>query len=281
MSKEDKSFDLNDLAAAAAGINDKKDDEDSDEESHHGEHQDTLKSLRDVTRMPPTRARSSDIYRIPGGRGMPGVRRGIGRSRSTSGDPTGLRRSAGLRPGGRRMPPNRSVSSDGMPAMYRGMAINTPNHSLRRTDGPRQAPGRTASGMSYDSMASDADSFFSKDSVSIRKHQLVADPLEEGTYNDCDSFADHESVQDLWSVATDAYGDRFPDHISEYLPNGAVQYHVDLAGMGQSDSAGNLPLETGGGDQQSVSSGISGDGADFDFTGGDEDLTEENAEEKA
>jgi hypothetical protein len=39
---------------------------------------------------------------------------------------------------------------------------------------------------------SDLDSCFTMDSVTMRKHQLIADPLDDGTYHENDSFADHD-----------------------------------------------------------------------------------------
>jgi hypothetical protein len=79
-----------------------------------------------------------------------------------------------------------------------------------------RAVRRTRSGDEL-SIASDADSYFTTDSINLRKCQLIADPIE-GMYNDLDSCADHESIYGTMSYDCDwdGYTEYAPDEYQTY-----------------------------------------------------------------
>jgi hypothetical protein len=65
------------------------------------------------------------------------------------------------------------------------------HHSYQR--GPSATLQRNESEMSLGDVSISDGSVFTMDSVSLRKGQMIADPLDHGTYAGEDSFADHES----------------------------------------------------------------------------------------
>lgn len=98
-------------------------------------------------------------------------------------------------------PPGRTSSAQGQLRPFsRDQIVNTAiggmpppkEHSfvLRAPSGTLQ---RHESDMSLGDISISEGSLFTMDSVCLRKGQMVADPLEEGTYDEDDSFADHES----------------------------------------------------------------------------------------
>ncbi len=99
----------------------------------------------------------------------------------------------------RRGPPSRANSAQGLRPFSRDQIVNTSigkappkEHSfvLRAPSGTLQ---RHESDMSLGDISISEGSLFTMDSVQLRKGQMIADPLEEGTYDEEDSFADHES----------------------------------------------------------------------------------------
>jgi len=98
----------------------------------------------------------------------------------------------------RRAPPSRTSSVDStnsLRAYRRDQIMNTPgmeNREMVRLRGPGATLERNTSDLT--DMTNGDLSCFTMDSVNLRKTQLVADPIEDGTYNDEDSCADHESV---------------------------------------------------------------------------------------
>lgn len=131
---------------------------------------------------------------------------GIARVHSLRGPNTaGLTRHSGIN---RRAPPGRSVSNDSLRPYRRDLLANTSLENRDRFNLEQKEPirsvDRTKSGDSFASFASDLDSCFTTDSVSLRKHQLIADPLEDGdyTYDESCSYADHESIYGTLSMAT-------------------------------------------------------------------------------
>lgn len=81
-------------------------------------------------------------------------------------------------------------------AVCRGVARNTSigrqsAHSYQR--GPSATLQRNESEMSLGDVSISDGSVFTMDSVQLRKGQMIADPLDHGTYVGEDSFADHES----------------------------------------------------------------------------------------
>jgi hypothetical protein len=70
-----------------------------------------------------------------------------------------------------------------------------PHGILQRDISELSLGGAAQDDLSLISEGTDQGSLFTMDSVALRKTQLVADPIEEGTYCPDDmSFADHESV---------------------------------------------------------------------------------------
>jgi hypothetical protein len=79
------------------------------------------------------------------------------------------------------------TSSDSLRTMRRDQLVNT---ALERKESP-QSLLRGSSGTSVATF-SDLDSCFTMDSAAMRKQQLIADPLDDGTYCETDSAADHD-----------------------------------------------------------------------------------------
>jgi hypothetical protein len=67
--------------------------------------------------------------------------------------------------------------------------LNNNKHMLVKTRGPLM---RFESDNSIGDFSADG-SFFTTDSVALRKHQMVADPIDGEEYNEDCSFADHET----------------------------------------------------------------------------------------
>lgn len=130
-------------------------------------------------------------------------------------------RSRGIRPSrsarGTRRPPGRSVSNDGLP--IRGVQRNRSFEGQPGSvDFVSRGINRTRSGDSFISTESENESCFTTDSISLRKSQLIADPLD-GDYTEAESYAEHESVFDSFSIAS-RESRNIHTHIIEYLPDG-------------------------------------------------------------
>lgn len=97
-----------------------------------------------------------------------------------------------------RMAPGRADSAQGLRPFSRDQIVNTSiarkasNESLQLR-GPGGTLQRHESEISLGEFSLGDGSLFTMDSVRLRKEQLVADPLGEGSYDEGDSFADHES----------------------------------------------------------------------------------------
>lgn len=63
-----------------------------------------------------------------------------------------------------------------------------------RSKGPSATLGRQESSQSIMTTGTNDMSVFSMDSVNLRKSQMVADPLDNCTYNEEDSSADHDTI---------------------------------------------------------------------------------------
>ena len=116
------------------------------------------------------------------------LNRGVGRAHSSN---------QGIRPFSRDQIVNTSIqrahSNDGMKSVLRC----GPGGSTLERGMSEMSLGDLSEATTGDS------SIFTMDSVNLRKTQMVADPLEnEGTYNEEDSFADHESFVTRDSDAT-------------------------------------------------------------------------------
>ena len=103
----------------------------------------------------------------------------------------------------RRAPPDRTSSVDSTNSLrafrrdQMGVAEQGTMELQRLRGGPGAALTRNPSDMSNLTDMTGGDlSCFTMDSVNLRKAQLVADPIfaDDGTYNEEDSYADHESV---------------------------------------------------------------------------------------
>lgn len=98
----------------------------------------------------------------------------------------------------RRAPPGRTNTSDStssLRAFRRDQVVNSaiePKDMTTRMRGPGSTLQRHESDVSL--LTSSDLSCFTMDSVNLRKTQLVADPLDDISYNDADSYADHESI---------------------------------------------------------------------------------------
>lgn len=115
-----------------------------------------------------------------------------------------------------RRPPSRTHSTDSVTSL-RGMRRDQlVNVAIERREDPRKLQ-RYASGSSDDglSIGSEFDGI-SRDTHFLRKGILIADPLEDGTYLETDSYADHESC--IYSL----YGDDCEEYgvLTEHLPGG-------------------------------------------------------------
>jgi hypothetical protein len=80
------------------------------------------------------------------------------------------------------------TASDSLRTIRRDQLVNTVLERKESTQSLLRQPDDKSVGTSY----SDLDSCFTMDSVTMRKHQLIADPLDDGTYHENDSFADHD-----------------------------------------------------------------------------------------
>lgn len=159
---------------------------------------------RTGSRRLPSRTRSSDS----------GLRRGPGRSKS--GDAGQLR--GFVRDGLRNTdtPPSmmrgvqRTKSGGGA---LRGVQRNNSNNSIITVD--------TSSGL---------DSCFTMDSVNLRKSQLIADPLDAGTYHSCDdSYANHDDSMSTYSMNPQNMVE-YVEYRPEYGPSGNDGASVSTAG---------------------------------------------------
>lgn len=123
----------------------------------------------------------------------------LSRARSSAGGSRGARPGPGRTNSQMRKPLQRAISQgseSGGLRPYRGRE-QVVNQSIQRMD---------SSNLSIGDMS--AFSMGTMDSVSLRKAQIVADPLDDQTYNEGASFADHDSI----SMMSD-----FPDY-TEFLP---------------------------------------------------------------
>lgn len=103
-----------------------------------------------------------------------------------------------------RAPPDRTSSVDSTNSLLAfrrdqmgGSSLEPGTMELQRLRGDPGALTRNPSDMSNLTAMTGGDlSCFTMDSVNLRKAQLVADPIftDDGTYNEEDSYADHESV---------------------------------------------------------------------------------------
>jgi hypothetical protein len=90
------------------------------------------------------------------------------------------------------------TASDSLRTMRRDQLVNTALERKESTDSLLRGPDDKSV-----ATFSDLDSCFTMDSVTMRKHQLIADPLDDGTYYENDSVAEHDE-----SIT----------HFSEHLP---------------------------------------------------------------
>jgi len=161
------------------------------------------------------------VERTPSGR-RPGV------SRTSSFRHHGVQRSNSSH-GGPRAPPGRTNSTDSALRGYRpDQLVNTPLEREESLNSLMPYRGGTIDDPSISTMGtSDADSF-TMDSIHLRKNQMIADPmLDDGTYNECDSYACHDSFSHF-----SAGGD-----YADYLPEG-------YANPGNPYAPGNESLST-------------------------------------
>jgi hypothetical protein len=79
------------------------------------------------------------------------------------------------------------TASDSLRTMRRDQLVNTVLERKESTQSLLRGPDDKSV-----ATCSDLDSCFTMDSVTMRKHQLIADPLDDGTYYENDSFADHD-----------------------------------------------------------------------------------------
>jgi hypothetical protein len=79
------------------------------------------------------------------------------------------------------------TASDSLRTMRRDQLVNTVLERKESTQSLLRGPDDKSV-----ATFSDLDSCFTMDSVTMRKHQLIADPLDDGTYYENDSFADHD-----------------------------------------------------------------------------------------
>lgn len=143
----------------------------------------------------------------------------------------------------------RSLSSDDGPIFRRSAPLRAQSHSESssgnrklsaalvgfRVTAPKlehkeisRGVGRYASFDSTLSCASDLESTFTTDSINLRKHQLIADPLDDGvSYVADDSAADHESMYDNMSQ----WSREYYDELLEYLPEDQPIYDKDYMVM--------------------------------------------------
>ena len=114
---------------------------------------------------------------------------------------------------GARRPPSRSSSgADTLRVLRRDQQINT---SIGRQESNRSLlRGRSGTCADDSSVGtfSDMDSCFTMDSINIRKSQLIADPLDNATYHEDDSYACHD--------------DTSASHFSEYRALGGLDQSV-------------------------------------------------------
>jgi hypothetical protein len=144
---------------------------------------------------------------------LPGGNRGVRRLKSSASGARrgpqrgGVQRATSMRAGQQPppvQPPMRPVgvgvgrSASSHSGLSRASTTGSANSSIGRPShhsyqrGPSATLQRNESEMSLGDV-SISDSVFTMDSVSLRKGQMIADPLDNGTYAGEDSFADHES----------------------------------------------------------------------------------------
>ena len=153
--------------------------------------------------------RRTGVERTPSGR-RPGV------ERTSSFRHHGVERSNSSRVGSR-APPSRTSSTDSaLRGHQRDQLVNTPLERKESIDSLTPYRGGTLDDPSISTMAtSDADSF-AMDSIHLRKGQLIADPmLDDGTYNECDSYACHDSFSHF---SGGDYNDYLPEGYGNLAP---------------------------------------------------------------
>lgn len=139
----------------------------------------------------------------------------------------------------------RSLSSDDGPIFRRNAPRRAQSHNeqsnrklsaalvgFRVTAPKERGVGRHASFDSTLSCASDLESTFSTDSINLRKHQLIADPLDDDgvSYAPDDSVADHESMYDNMSQWSREYYDELLEFLPEDQPIFDKDYMVMVGG---------------------------------------------------
>ena len=167
---------------------------------------------------------------------------------------------------GRGVARNTSAASQGIRPYSRDQIVNTSIHRANSNDSmkllARCGPGgstleRAISELSLGdfSYSTAADnSILTMDSVNLRKTQMVADPLEnEGTYDEDDSFADHESF-----VTRDSDATFFRQHAQQ---NNTVLTFDDLEAMRMRERL-HISVE----ESSHFSFGTMGSGLTYDYT---------------
>lgn len=159
-----------------------------------------LSTMPTLLRSGSTRTARPGLPRANSSSARPGVARtssssgrpGVARTSSSSGRP-GVSRTNSAR-GARRAMPTRTAS-DSLRNMRRDQIVNTPLERKESSQSLMRASGDDKSVCTI----SDLESCFTMDSVNIRKNQMIADPLEDGTYHETYSCAEHDDSLSHWS----------------------------------------------------------------------------------
>jgi len=148
---------------------------------------------------PPQRAQSMNLPRAPQPSRstdlstMPTLLAGAGSSRSMLQRP-GVSRTNSHSKTFRRAMPTRTAS-DSLRNMRKDKLVNT---ALERKESTHSLMRASSDDKSVVTI-SDLESCFTMDSVNIRKNQMIADPLDAGTYHETDSCANHDDSISHWS----------------------------------------------------------------------------------
>ena len=214
-------------------------------------------------RQPPQRtgsSRAGGMRRLPGRTRSTdsGLRRVPGRTVSSdSGQLRGFRRDGLV---------NTSVGRDIAPGMMRGVQRTKSGGGGLRSGVQRQSS--SSSILSVDT-TSGVDSCWTMDSVNLRKTQLIADPLDAGTYHSCDdSYANHDDSMSTYSMNPHNMVE-YVEYRPEYGPSGNDGASVSTMDDLRLQDMTLNPIEPSGCDvsffSQSFGTLESGDLSDSDF----------------
>jgi hypothetical protein len=172
-------------------------------------------------------------------------------------------------------PPSRTNSAQGLRPFNRDQIVNTSiggRNQAGTVSQLQRGPGGTL--QRHESEMSMDGSLFTMDSVQLRKGQLVADPFDDGTYDEQGSFADHESF--VTRDDDNLYGH---NHNNVNAPPAAEPAAISFSDLEHLRMTQRLQITSNNGsdDHSEVSFGTMASGLTTDFT--DQDYSEYACEE--